>query len=99
MLAVIGFVLLGLPSAAAELAGADQLVGLVGPVDDQHPGLRIATSTGVKASIRRPVTLMMTMRRPRHPLMVRQVAVDVFRAHYGSRIRKHRVCRLDRPDL
>jgi len=84
MPAQIGLGLLGLPSAFPERALADDLVRLPGSVDDQHPGLRIVTPTGVKASIGRPMTLVMAMSGSGHVLMVRQVGAHVFRVRYGS---------------
>jgi hypothetical protein len=75
---------LGLPGTPAELVGADGFVGLAGSVDNQRPGLRIATPTGVKASVGGSMTLVMAMCRSCHSLMVSQAGAGVFRALYGS---------------
>ena len=53
--------LLDLAHASTELTGADDLVGLAGPMDDQHPGLRITAPSGVEPHVRGAMALMMAM--------------------------------------
>lgn len=59
-------VLLKLTDPFAKLARGDHLVGLAGPMDDQLPGSRIATPTGVEAGMRGAMALMMATSRTRH---------------------------------
>jgi len=66
-------VLLKLTDPFSELARGDGLVRLSGAMDDQHPGSRVTTPTGVEACIQGPVALVVATAGRVMSLMVEQI--------------------------